>query len=373
MWYMLAELPDITKLKENTDFSIIQEIIGSQEIDLFKDGVWYPLETKRTSSSHIGESMKRIPKQIMSKYNNETEKENLVCQSDSLTLDKQCSNCISSAKREVKLKKKINMLTGFIKTMNHNLEVDALKISNVMTSRTEKLERLRRENVELHGKNNQYSMKLIECEKETHELRILLRQTQTENNTLKELIETLKMKDNGYEDAMNVIKTEIRPEEILTGSAIKKPVSDETISQSNFTSFQEGPIAVSTPKVSLMRNQVTEDSDMLETEEEGTGWKIDDKNQSSMIPQKFLVGPSEDIPSSFTEEDNSLQVEELHDSRDSVNIQHQPMGHQHEDHMACNETCFIMTLAKRAAEVREQLARVNNLVTNYTLDTSLLM
>lgn len=319
MWYMLAEIPDASRISSVNNFRSLQSLIGSKEIDLFKDGVLCPLEV------YTGE-------QTCFQQANGMNDENF---------KKRCQYCIVSLKREKKLKEKLKISEDFIRKMNHNLEVDAVKITELIRNRATKLHQTRQENIMLNKINNQHSSKLIDCEKKIHDLNVLVAQLRIENSSLKEIL------PKSYKDGV-----------------LKKSV-DHSGNHSNATKpvHLEGNIEqkVDTSVNSAMQKLFSGNV------------KIPENNYSLLpylctsTPKKYLLSSqSEDVSGGLEEQELTDQCNRSCLTKDPTSYGHVVKSCDESSDVICDESCYIMELVKRAAEVREQLTRVNDLVKNFT-------
>ena len=164
---------------------------------------WYPLSSKSTKlSSEIPKEPRKVRLHVVS--NN-------------------CLDCQRAFVRERKLRERLKIAEAFIHTMNHNLEIDAVSISDKMKKKAQVMEEIQKKNLSLLEEKNEKESKLLDYEAMMHEMKIKLVKLEAENKTLKEVL-TSNLRTSSVTSS---------PPHVMPPHSYSPPQSERTVNQSN--------------------------------------------------------------------------------------------------------------------------------------------
>lgn len=363
MWYMLAEIPDASCSSSINNLNSLQSLIGSKEIDLFKDGMLHPLELHNEKQEYLGTAKNGTN---IKSFNH-------------------CQYCVINLKREKKLREKLKMLEDFIRKMNRKLEVDTIEITEVINSRAAKLEMTRQENVILHRTNNENSSKLVDCEKEIHHLRVQVSHLQTENSSLQEMLSMFyaeRQQTGAFKRNQRITPNESQDDKGVKISSVKRRLDEknwfqhELIDSPGFKDHDQGPLSASTPRKFPFIPTPHQTNESADSTNEGLSQDMDVGEFSGLSDRFFIASDPErtsikdDIYKPTNDQNVMSHDDHFYQSvnkKKTIDDAYKPMECDLHDHTLCDETCYIMNLVKRASEVREQLTSVNDLVKNFAV------
>ena len=149
----------------------------------------------KISRGRAVEEWHALPKERNPQYNNIDESQKKILLNSSFnkkTPNATCSGCQHLYAREKKLRARLKMTEAFIHTINHRLEIDTALISEKINDRARLMEQLEENNLRLHQQKHEAHSKLMQVEKNLHDVRIENKHLQSENDTLKEQLNSLK-------------------------------------------------------------------------------------------------------------------------------------------------------------------------------------
>ena len=130
-----------------------------------------------------------------------------------------CTNCEMLRSREKRLRQRLVMAENFIVTMNRNLEIDTVAISNIINKRTQMMGQLEENNLHLHQQKHQCQLELVDVEQRLHDKSIEAKRLEAENRQLKDLLNrmvTAKNIGRSAEVTTPLVSSGISPENFHT-------------------------------------------------------------------------------------------------------------------------------------------------------------